>query len=48
VATDVAGTGEKTATVLLQEPESYINVCDAHPIRMYVTFSIHGRIRTQN
>lgn len=48
VATDVAGTGEKTAIVLLQEPESYIYVCDAHPTRMMVTFSIHGRIRTQN
>jgi plastocyanin len=48
VATDVAGTGEKTAIVLLQEPESYIYVCDAHPTTMMVTFSIHGRIRTQN
>jgi hypothetical protein len=48
VATDVAGTGEKTAIVLLQEPESYIYVCDAHPTTMNVTFSIHGRIRTQN
>jgi hypothetical protein len=48
VATDVAGTGEKTAMVLLQEPESYIYLCDAHPTRMNVTFSIHGRIRTQN
>ena len=48
VATDVAGTGEKTAIILLQEPESYIYVCDAHPNAMYVTFSIHGRIRTQN
>jgi hypothetical protein len=48
VATDLAGTGEKTAIVLLQEPESYIYVCDAHPTTMNVTFSIHGRIRTQN
>jgi hypothetical protein len=48
VATDVAGTGEKTAIVLLQEPESYIYVCDAHPTTMMVTFSIHGQIRTQN
>jgi len=48
VATDVAGTGEKTAIVLLNEPESYIYVCDAHPTTMNVTFSIHGRIRTQN
>ena len=48
VATEVAGTGEKTAIVLLQEPESYIYLCDAHPARMNVTFSIHGRIRTHN
>jgi hypothetical protein len=48
VATDVAGTGEKTAIVLLNEPESYIYVCDAHPATMNVTFSIHGRPRTQN
>ena len=48
VATDVAGTGQKAAIVLLQEPESYIYVCDAHPTTMNVTFSIHGRIRTQN
>jgi hypothetical protein len=48
VATDVAGTGEKTALVALQEGESYIYVCDAHPATMEVTFSIHGRIRTQN
>jgi hypothetical protein len=48
VATDVAGTGEKTAIVLLQEPESYVYLCDAHPATMMVTFSIHGRIRTQN
>jgi hypothetical protein len=45
VATDVAGTGEKTAIVLLNEPESYIYVCDVHPTTMNVTFSIHGRIR---
>jgi hypothetical protein len=48
VATDVGGTGVRRAIVLLQEPESYIYVCDAHPTRMNVTFSIHGRIRTQN
>ena len=48
VATDVAGTGEKTAVVALREDESYIYLCDAHPARMQVTFSIHGRIRTQN
>ena len=47
VATDVAGTGEKTAIVLLQDGESYIYVCDAHPTTMKVTFSVHGRIRTQ-
>ena len=45
VATDVAGTGEKTAIVLLNEPESYIYVCDVHPTTMNETFSIHGRIR---
>jgi hypothetical protein len=48
VATDLAGTGEKMATVLLNEPESYIYVCDAHPTAMNETFSIHERIRTQN
>jgi hypothetical protein len=48
VVTDVAGTGEKTAIVLLNEPESYIYSCDAHPARMKATFSIHDRIRTQN
>ena len=48
VATDVAGTGEKTATVALHEEESYIYMCDAHPGTMKETFSIHGRIRTQN
>jgi hypothetical protein len=48
VATDVAGRGEKTAIVVLQEGESYSYVCDAHPVTMSVTFSIHGRIRTQN
>jgi hypothetical protein len=48
VATDVAGTGEKTAIVALQEGEAYIYACDAHPATMNVTFSIHGRIRTQN
>jgi hypothetical protein len=47
VATDVAATGEKTAFVLLQDGESYIYVCDAHPTTMKVTFSVHGRIRTQ-
>ena len=48
VATDVAGTGERTATVLLQDGEAYIYLCDEHPTTMNVTFSIHGRIRTQN
>ena len=48
LATEVAGTGERTAVVMLQEPEAYIYFCDAHPARMSVTFSIHDRIRTQN
>ncbi len=48
LATEVAGTGERTAVVMLQEPEAYIYFCDAHPARMEVTFSIHDRIRTQN
>ena len=47
-ATEVAGTGEKTTIVMLQDGEAYIYACDAHPARMHVTFSIHGRIRTQN
>ena len=48
VATDVAGTDEKTTIVVLQDREAYIYACDAHPATMNVTFSIHGRIRTQN
>jgi hypothetical protein len=48
VATEVAGTGEKTTIVVLKDGESYIYACDAHPARMSVTFSIHDRIRTQN
>lgn len=48
VATDVAGTGEKTAVVVLRDGESYIYLCDAHPATMNVTFSVHDRIRTQN
>jgi hypothetical protein len=48
VATEVAGTGEKAAIVVLQDGEAYIYACDAHPTTMMVTFSIHGRIRTQN
>ena len=46
VATDVAG--EKTTIVVLQDGEAYIYACDAHPATMNVTFSVHGRIRTQN
>jgi hypothetical protein len=48
VATDVAGTGEKTTIVVLQDGEAYIYACDVHPATMNVTFSVHGRIRTQN
>ena len=48
LATDVAGTGETTAVVVFKDGESYIYVCEAHPATMQVTFSIHGRIRTQN
>ena len=48
VATDVAGTGATTTVVVLQDGEAYVYACDAHPARMNVTFSIHGRIRTQN
>ena len=48
VATDVAGTGEKTTIVALQDGEAYIYACDAHPATMNVSFSIHGPIRTQN
>ncbi|MGH3023293.1 MAG: hypothetical protein ACRDNI_06515 [Gaiellaceae bacterium] len=48
VATDVAGTGEKTTIVALRDEEAYIYACDAHPATMNVTFSIHGPIRTRN
>lgn len=48
LATDVAGTDEKTIIVVFQDGEAYIYACDAHPATMNVTFSIHGRIRTQN
>ena len=48
VATDVAGTGKKRTIVVFQDGEAYIYACDAHPAAMSVTFSIHGRIRTQN
>jgi hypothetical protein len=48
VATDVAGTGEKTTILVLRDEEAYIYACDAHPTTMMVTFSIHGPIRTRN
>jgi hypothetical protein len=48
VATDVAGTGEKTAIVLLQHREAYIYACDAHPTTMKVTFSVHDEPWTRN
>jgi len=48
VATEIAGTGETTTTIELQEGEAYIYACDAHPDTMEVTFSIHGPINTQN
>jgi hypothetical protein len=48
VATEVAGTGETATVIALQDGEAYIYACDAHPATMHVTFSIHGRIRTQN
>jgi hypothetical protein len=48
LATEVAGTGETTAVVNLQEPQAYIYFCDAHPTTMEVTFSIHDRIRTRS
>ena len=41
VATEVAGTDEKTTIVVLQDGEAYIYACDAHPATMSVTFSIH-------
>jgi hypothetical protein len=44
IATDVAGTGQKTAIVALYDFESYKYVCDAHPAAMHVTFSVHGPI----
>jgi hypothetical protein len=47
VATDVGGTGERTAVVVLHDWEPYRYLCDVHPNRMQVTFSVHGRIRTQ-
>jgi hypothetical protein len=48
VATEIAGTGEQATAVAFQDGEAYIYSCDAHPATMNVTFSIHGRIRTQN
>ena len=48
LATEIEGTGERTAVVNFQEPQAYIYFCDAHPARMEATFSIHDRIRTQN
>jgi hypothetical protein len=48
VATDVAGTGEKTAIVVLQHREAYNYVCDAHPTTMNVTFSVHDEPWTRN
>ena len=48
VATDVAGTGEKTVVVALRDEEAYIYACDAHPATMEVTFSVHGPVRTRN
>ena len=47
-ASEIAGTGTETITIVLPEPGSYIYACDAHPDRMRETFSIHDRIRTQN
>ena len=41
VATEVAGTDEKTTIVVLQDGEAYIYACDAHPATMNVTFSNH-------
>lgn len=48
VATDVAGTGEKRAIVVLQHREAYKYVCDAHPTTMNVTFSVHDWPWTRN
>ena len=48
VATDVAGTGEKTTIVVLQDGEAYIYACDAHPTTMNVTFSVHDEPWTRN
>jgi hypothetical protein len=48
VASEIAGTGTQTVTVVFPEPGSYIYACDAHPDRMRETFSIHDRIRTEN
>ena len=48
LATGVAGTGTKTAVVVLRDEEAYIYACDAHPATMEVTFSVHGQVRTRN
>ena len=48
LATEVSGTGKKTAVVVLRDEEAYIYACDAHPATMNVTFSVHGPIRTRN
>ena len=48
VASEIAGTGKETITVVFPEPASYVFECDAHPDRMRETFSIHDRIRTEN
>jgi hypothetical protein len=48
VATDVAGTAEKTTIVVLRDHESYHYFCDAHPATMNVTFSVHGWPLTRN
>jgi plastocyanin len=40
VATDVAGKGEKTATVILDGDGSYTYLCDAHPTSMKVEFIV--------
>jgi hypothetical protein len=48
VSTDVAGTGQKRAVVMLRDEEAYIYACDAHPATMEVTFSVHGPVRTRN
>ena len=48
LATEIAGTSERTTVITVKEPEAYVYFCDAHPATMEVTFSIHDRIRTRN